>query len=95
MKREKLTMKRENLTMKREKLTMKREKLTTKRENLTMKREKLTMKRERMFTLGPPSSPPTAGERLANRIRMASRASIQNTVTENPKLNQVDNEQGL
>jgi len=38
------------------------------------------------FTLGPPNSPPTIGLRLAIRIAIASRASIQNTVTEKPKL---------
>ena len=37
-------------------------------------------------TLGPPNSPPTIGLRLAMRIAIASRASIQNTVTEKPKL---------
>ena len=39
-----------------------------------------------MKALGPPSSPPTAGCLLATRMRMARPASIQNTVTENPKL---------
>ena len=39
-----------------------------------------------MKSLGPPSSPPTAGLRRAMRIKMASKASIQKMVTENPKL---------
>ena len=42
-----------------------------------------------MKSLGPPNSPPTAGDRLANRMAMARPASIQNTVTEKPKLKHV------
>ena len=37
-------------------------------------------------SFGPPSSPPTTGLLLKNRMKMASRASIQKMVTENPKL---------
>ena len=36
--------------------------------------------------LGPPNSPPTEGLRLIIRMAIASKASIQKIVTENPKL---------
>jgi len=38
-----------------------------------------------LTALGPPNSPPTAGFLLANKIRMATKASTQKMVTEKPK----------